>query len=147
MIKAKDLTKEPPRSPRERVGPYILLPRMADKGRAELNGTQGEYHFNCPLDQMLFSFKKVDAEEVREQLKMGLQDEQLAEWFDEHGEDKRAQDYKAWRDDLTAYRPYEDEEKRDWFVGECKPHGLDPRTTTLFEYLEADDKASFGQSA
>jgi Domain of unknown function (DUF5069) len=62
---AKDLTKEPPRSLCQRIGGYAVLARMADKGRATLNGTAGEYHFNCPLDNMLFSFKGVQAEDVK----------------------------------------------------------------------------------
>ena len=31
-----DLTKFPPRSPRVRLGGYVTLPRMLDKGRATL---------------------------------------------------------------------------------------------------------------
>ena len=54
MNTAKALTKEPPRSPRYRLGDYALMARMIDKGRADLQGSVGEYHFACPLDQMLF---------------------------------------------------------------------------------------------
>jgi Domain of unknown function (DUF5069) len=39
---AKNLTQEPPRSPRIRLGGYLLAARMIDKGRAQLNGTLGE---------------------------------------------------------------------------------------------------------
>ena len=56
MITAKDLTKEAPRSLCQRVKGYAVLARMTDKGRATINGTMGEYHFNCALDNMLFSF-------------------------------------------------------------------------------------------
>src|SRR5207249_4770630 len=42
---APDLTKRPPRSPRLRLGGYVLLPRMLDKGRAEIAGQAGEYHY------------------------------------------------------------------------------------------------------
>lgn len=38
MTKAKDLTQEPARSPRSRIGGYALLARMADKGRGTING-------------------------------------------------------------------------------------------------------------
>src|SRR5215472_6981465 len=68
---AKDLAKEPPRSLCQRIGGYAVLARMADKGRATLNGTAGEYHFNCPLDNMLFSFKGVQAEVVKNLLASG----------------------------------------------------------------------------
>jgi hypothetical protein len=48
-ISAPDLTKRAPRSPRCRLGGYALLPRMLDKGRAEIAWTNGEFPFNCPL--------------------------------------------------------------------------------------------------
>ena len=50
MTTAKDLSKVAPTSPRVRTGGYAILARMADKGRADIAGTVGEYHFNCPLD-------------------------------------------------------------------------------------------------
>ena len=57
---------------------------MADKGRATPSGTAGEYHFNCPLDNMLFSFKGVQAEDVN-LLASGATDEEIAAWFNEYG--------------------------------------------------------------
>ena len=40
-LNAPDLTKQPPRSPRVRLGGCVILPRMLDKGRALLGiGTQ-----------------------------------------------------------------------------------------------------------
>lgn len=145
MNKAKDLTKEAPRSPRLRIGGYAILARMADKGRAILNGTGGEYHFNCPLDQMLFGFKEVEGDDVKKLLESGADDEAIARWFDENGAPKTAEEVRQWSDQAEAAKPYENPEKREWFVGECEPLGLDPAKSTLFDYLEADDKASFGQ--
>ena len=34
MKNAPDLTQRPPRSPRVRLGGFVILPRMLDKGRA-----------------------------------------------------------------------------------------------------------------
>ena len=70
-IPAPDLTARPPRSPRTRLGGYALLPRMLDKGRAELVGKNGEFHFNCPVDQSLLSFIGVDAEALKAELATG----------------------------------------------------------------------------
>src|SRR5258707_13481264 len=54
---ATTLTKRPPRRPRCRLGGYAILPRMLDKGRAEIASTNGEFHYNCPLasDQELLA--------------------------------------------------------------------------------------------
>jgi hypothetical protein len=35
-----------------RLGGFALLPRMLDKCRATIAGKQGEYHYNCPNDQL-----------------------------------------------------------------------------------------------
>jgi hypothetical protein len=143
MNTAKDLSKEPARSPRIRVGGYAILARMADKGRASLNGTAGDYHFDCPVDNMLFGFKGVKGTEVKPVLESGASDEQIAAWLNTHGTPKTAAEVKAWSDSVEAERPYNNPEHREWFAGECAQLGLKPETTTLFDYLEADDLASF----
>jgi len=60
-----DLTKFPPRSPRVRLGGYVILPRMLDKGRATLAGKHGEYHYACPLDQAFLDFVGIDPAQER----------------------------------------------------------------------------------
>lgn len=143
MNLAKDLSKEPARSPRIRVGGYAILARMADKGRASLNGTAGEYHFDCPVDNMLFGFKGVKGADVSPVLESGASDEQIAAWLDTHGTPKTTAEVKAWSDSVERQRPYDNPEQREWFVSECARLGLKPESTTLFDYLEADDHATF----
>jgi hypothetical protein len=143
MIPSKNLTQEPPRSPQIRVGGYALLARMADKGRAKLNGTAGDYHFDCPVDNLLFSFKGVTGAAVEPLLAGGASDEEIATWLDTHGTRRTAAEVKAWSDLVAATLPYHQPGQRDWFAGECIRLGLKPENTTLFDYLEADDRVSF----
>jgi hypothetical protein len=143
MNTAKNLTKEPPRSPRYHLGDYALIARMIDKGRADLQGNAGEYHYACPLDQMLFEFKGVDAGEVKKLLASGATDDQVVTWFDSHGTARTAEEIKTWSNGVEGYRPYDDPEKKEWFSGECAKLGLKPESSTLVDYLEADDAASF----
>jgi len=143
MTTAKDLTKEAPRSPRKRIGDYALMARMIDKARATLNGTVGEYHFACPLDQMLFTYKGVQADDVKAVLASGASDEQVLAWFNEQGTAKSADETKKWSAGVEAYNPHDDPEKREWFDGECAALGLDPVKASLFDYLETDDRVSF----
>jgi hypothetical protein len=50
---APDLTKTSPRSPAAPLGDCkALAARALDKCRAELAGTAGPYHFNCPVDTL-----------------------------------------------------------------------------------------------
>jgi hypothetical protein len=139
----RDLTKQPPRSPRKRLGGYALMARMIDKGRADLQGNVGEYHFACPLDQMLFEFKGVKDEEVKKLLGSDATDEQVVTWFNSHGTTKTPEEIKTWSDGVEAYRPYDDPEKKDWFASECAKLGLKPESSTLVDYLDGDDAVSF----
>lgn len=143
QIQAKNLTQEAPSSPRVRVGGYALLARMADKGRASLNGNTGEYHFDCPLDNYLFGFKGVQGADVKELLAKGASNEDVAKWLDTHGTPKTAAEITAWSDYVEAANPYEIPDKKEWFAGECAKVGLDPKTSTLFTFLETDDRQSF----
>ena len=64
-ITVRDLTKQAPHSPRERAGGFVIASRAVDKCRAVLAGTPGEYHYDCPLDNMLFGFKGITGEQFK----------------------------------------------------------------------------------
>jgi hypothetical protein len=140
---AKNLTQEAPRSPRNRLGGYALMARMVDKCRATLEGKVGEYHYACPLDEMLFEFKGVKADDVKKLIGSGASDDQIVTWFNDHGTPKTSEEITAWSGGIEGYRPYDNPEKKDWFVGECAKVGLKPESSTLVDYLEADDVATF----
>ena len=65
---APDLTKNPPRSARVRLGGYTILPRMLDKGRATIAGKHGEYKYACPLDERFLEFVGIDPGALKKQL-------------------------------------------------------------------------------
>ena len=87
--KAVDLSQRPPRSPRVRLGGYVILPRMLDKGRAVIAGKAGEYKYACPLDQRFLSFVGVDPEALKKQLSLGLGDLELLEWISQNSKQPR----------------------------------------------------------
>lgn len=138
-----DLAKEAPASPRLRTGGYATLARMADKGRAEIAGNGGDYHFDCPLDNYLFGFKGVTGADVKTLIEAGKTNDEIAAWLDANGESKTEEEKTAWSDSVEAARPYDNPDMKDWFIGVCAEAKLDPATSTLFDYLEADDKLSF----
>ena len=146
-MKGKNLTTEAPASPRPRIGGYVILGRTADKCRALLWGNIGEYHFDCPLDNVLFGFKGVKGDDFKAEVARGASDEELAAWLDAHGEKKTPQEVKTWSDQTEQWSMYqaEDPEKRDYFIEECTKLGLDPAKSSVFDWLEADDKASYAK--
>jgi hypothetical protein len=146
-VSGKDLTKEAPRSPRTRVGGYAILGRTLDKCRALIGGNIGEYHFDCPLDNMLFGFKDVRGDDFKAEVEKGASDADMAKWLDTHGEKKTPDAVKRWADEMEKANPlYNNPEKRDYYIEETRKLGLDPATTPLFDWLEADDKASFAMA-
>lgn len=101
---AKDLSKAFPRSPRETIGGYVLAARMLDKCRAELNGTAGEYHYNCPLDNMFLSFAGLDAEAFKDFVATGASDEQVGEWIKSHAKQTSREEVVLWNNKLRDTR-------------------------------------------
>lgn len=139
---AKDLTIEAPASPGKRVGGYVILARLADKARAHfLGGKLGDYHTNCPLDHLLLDWKGVDYEPIKQKILAGATDEEIARYLDAHGTPKTPEETKAWSDSMVAMNPYDRPERRAWYEDETRKLGLDPATTPMFAWLDADDKA------
>lgn len=79
---AKDLNQEPPRSPRNLMGGYVILSRCLDKCRSFLLGINGEYNFwPCSLCSQLEAFTGIDHDELKEFVATGATDEEVANWF------------------------------------------------------------------
>jgi hypothetical protein len=144
-VNAKNLTQQAPTSPRKRTGGYAILSRMADKARADIAGTRGDYHTDCPLDHMLLDWKGVEYAGVRKALDGGASDEEIARHVDGNGTKKTAEEVKAWSESVEKSSMHGHPEKGGYFDGECQKLGLDPAKTSTFDWLEADDRASFGK--
>jgi len=102
---APDLTKEFPRSPRAMVGGFVVAARTLDKCRATLAGTNGEYHFDCPLDRTFFDFAGVDSDAFRDFVGTGADDEEVGQWIKEHTSVKDATDVAIWNNKMRCTRP------------------------------------------
>jgi len=143
MNTTNDLTKHAPRSPRIRLGGYSIIARCLDKGRASLAGTVGDYHFDCPLDNVLFAFKGVTGNEIRTLLTEGKNDNDVVLWLNAHGTPKTDSEITEWSTRFEHNSPFTNPEKKEWFSTECKSLGLNPEKTTLCEMLEEDDRQTF----
>ena len=142
-IIAKDLTKQAPHSPRERVGGFVIAERTTDKCRANLAGKLGEYHYDCPLDNMLFSFKGITAQQFTAAVTTAANYDDVGAWLQANGTPKTAVEIKTWSDGVEAASMYKDPKRQAYFVENCKKVGINPATSSTFDWLEADDRASF----
>ncbi|MEO8043401.1 MAG: DUF5069 domain-containing protein [Spartobacteria bacterium] len=145
-ISAPDLTQRPPRSPRVRLGGYVLLPRMLDKGRAEIAGKSGEFHYNCPLDQRFVEFVGIDPAALREELAAGKGDGEILAWVNETAQHKRTPwEIEQWSDYMQRRGPESDAETRGYFgetLGKISQTREDIQTWA--DLLDLDDYFTFG---
>jgi hypothetical protein len=58
-----DMTNGVPRSPYEKLGRIVFLPRAIDKGRADLDGRLGDYYSKTGFSKVLFDFLGVSADD------------------------------------------------------------------------------------
>jgi hypothetical protein len=142
---APDLAKYPPRSPRTRLGGFVHLPRLIDKARAAVAGTNGDYHYDCPVDAHFWAFTGIKARAFLQQVKAGKGDGELLAYVLAHATPQRTPgDIAAWS---------------AWFENRA-PGGVDGRQffnevhrknapgrediATWFDWLELDDFVTFG---
>jgi Domain of unknown function (DUF5069) len=145
---APDLTQRPPRSPYVRLGGYVILPRMLDKGRATIAGKHGEYHYACPMDQRFLEFAGINADALKKQLAAGKGDTDILAWIQKNGKHKRTDSEVASWSELAAQRGPADTDSREFFNNLHKtaaPKRED--IMTWFDLLDADDHFSFGGKA
>jgi hypothetical protein len=142
-----DLTKQAPHSPRECIAGFAIASRTTDKCRASITGKLGEYHYDCPLDNMLFSFKGINGAQFKTAVRAAKNYEDVGTWLQANGTMKTPAEIKAWSDEVQAASMMKNPEKRAYFTEECKKLGLDPETSSTFDWLEADDYASFKRKA
>ena len=142
---APDLTQRPPRSPRVRLGGYVILARCLDKGRATLAGKNGEYNFACPVDQRFFEFAGIKATDLKKQLAIGKGDGEVLEWIAAHSTTKPT----PW--EIAQWSAYQNEhgptnpETREYFNKSLAKFSTTREDVlTWFDLLDLDDYASFG---
>ena len=145
---APDLTKQAPRSARVRLGGYVILPRMLDKGRATINGKNGEYHYACPMDQRFLTFVGLDPEALKKELANGKGDGDILEWIQNNAKNKRSDaEIWAWSQHAEQRVP-SDAESRKYFNDlheKAAPKRED--VNGWFDLLDLDDYVSFGGKA
>src|SRR5450432_4193456 len=116
-ISAPDLTNRPPRSPRCRLGGYVILPRVLDKGRATIAGLNGEFTYDASFDQHLINFLGFDPAALLEQLRAGLGDGEILSWLNAHARHQRTPwEIEQWSQYMLRRGPDSDEETLVFFL-------------------------------
>ena len=115
---AKDLSKEPPRSPRAMLGDVVILARCLDKCRSFLLGINGEYNFwPCSLCEQLEIFSGVNHDDFKDFVATGATDEEAGEWFRKNMKVQRAIEIIRWNNKMRDMRLSEmDDEAQEYLA-------------------------------
>jgi hypothetical protein len=103
-VNSLDLSKEFTRSPRATLAGYVIAARTLDKCRAVIAGTAGEYHFDCPLDQLFLTFAGITAENFKAFVTTGADNAAVAEWIQATATEHTQEELVQWNNDLRSKR-------------------------------------------
>ena len=145
-----DLTQRPPRSPRVRLGGYVFLPRILDKGRASVAGKIGEYRFGAKsMDRHFFNFVGLEPDALKNEIAKGGGDLELLTWIQANAKHQRQPwEIAAWSEYHLRRTPDSDHETLTDFAEEVKKFNpLREDINTWFDLLDLDDYCSFGGKA
>ena len=142
-----DLTQHAPRSPRVRLGGYVILPRMLDKCRATLAGKVGEYEYGCSLDRYFLEFVGIDPAALKEEVAKGKGDGEVLAWIRTHARHPRLPHeiaaFSQWHEGRVPMTPDRRAKMSD--LQATTPAGAARDDIgTWFDLLDLDDHASFG---
>jgi hypothetical protein len=141
---AKDLTKDYPRSPRDLLAGYVIGMRTLDKCRAFLNNSIGEYHFNCPLDNMFFEFTGISADNFKDFVATGATDEEVADWVAKHAKPHPRIEIIKWNNHRRYQRLSEMgdhiQEYMEDYIPQFVPAHLRHHIDYFFDIYDAEEK-------
>jgi hypothetical protein len=146
---APNLAQRPPRSPRVRLGGYVVLARILDKGRAEIAGTAGEYKYNNPGDYHWFRFSGITPEALKAELATDKGDGEMLAWIQENAPNKHTPwEIQQWSAYFSERSPDSDVETLEMFAGRIAQFNKTREDVkTWFDLLDLDDHVTFGGSA
>lgn len=136
-----DLTKAPPRAPREEIGGLCMLPRMIDVARAKLpGGNIGTYQIGRGLSGRVLAHLGIEISEFLEAVRTATTDEEVAARFcgRKTAAENRLLNLRL-RGATVADVPDDLRSSFEQFYGKDLPP--DRR---VFDVLEEDDRRAFG---
>lgn len=149
LISAPDLTQRPPRSPRCRLGGYVTLPRMLDKGRATILGRNGEFIYNASFDQHIINFLRFDPEALLQELAAGKSDKEILEWLKTNAEFQPSPwEIEQWSDYMIRRTPDSDADTLIFFYRRVRLFSKTREDIkTWMDLIDLDDFVTFGGQA
>ncbi|MGB6520845.1 MAG: DUF5069 domain-containing protein [Candidatus Cybelea sp.] len=134
-----DLTKEYPRSVRDKWQGVVQLGRAVDKGKAKARGNVGEYHYNCPMDEAVFGFLAIDHEQLLDSIRNAKSDAEIEAFTQPFVDAKSREEIERWNHEWLSREPQGESAKA--FQGLREQIASDRTDVTTWpDLLDIDEK-------
>jgi hypothetical protein len=141
---APDLTKDVPASPHAMLGGYVLAKRAVDKCRADIAGTIGEYHSDCPLDNIFLGFAEIKFADFKVQLESGADDAAVGKWIEANAKKRERIEIIKWNNEWRYKRMGELPDNLQEFMEDYVPKNVPPElihhVRYFFDIYDAEEK-------
>jgi len=130
-----------PRSPYEKLGRYVHLPRLIDKARLHRKGLLDGYNYKTVgFDKHLLAFLKIDGDAFEEAANRLDDDGAILDWIRRNGVKHSPDEIDEWNEAMTTRHP-DTAAKRARFVHFLKEAGGEGRKDirTYFDLIEFDE--------
>ena len=130
-----------PRSPYQKLGGYVHLPRLIDKARLARKGLLNGYNYKTVgFDKHLLAFLKIDGDAFEETVSRLEDDDAILKWVEQNAKKHSAEAIEQWNQAMISRHP-DTAAKKARFNHFLKEAGGDGRKDigTYFDLIEFDE--------
>jgi len=130
-----------PRSPYEKLGGYVHLPRLIDKAKLHRQGLLDGYNYKTVgFDKHLLTFLKLDGDAFEEAANRLEDDNAILKWVQENGAMRSSEAVEQWNQAMISRHP-DTAAKRARFTHFLREAGGEGREDirTYFDLIEFDE--------
>jgi len=130
-----------PRSPYEKLGGYVHLPRLIDKARLHRKGLLDGYNYkNVGFDKHLLAFLRIDGDAFEEVANKVDTDHAVLVWLQENSAKHSPEEIEQWNQAMMARHP-DTAAKKARFLHFLKEAGGERRKDirTYFDLIDFDE--------
>ncbi|MGI9087283.1 MAG: DUF5069 domain-containing protein [Chthoniobacterales bacterium] len=130
-----------PRSPYDRLGGYVHLPRLIDKAKLHRQGLLNGYNYKTVgFDKHLLAFLKLNPDAFEEAANRLENDRAILEWIEENGAQHSPEAIDGWNQAMISRHP-DSAVKKARFLHFLKEAGGEGRQDigTYFDLIEFDE--------
>jgi Domain of unknown function (DUF5069) len=130
-----------PRSPYEKLGGYVHLPRLIDKARLHLKGLLNGYNYKTVgFDKHLLAFLEIDGDAFEKIVNDLDEDDAILKWVQTNGTQHSPEAIEQWNHAMISRHP-DTAAKKARFLHFLKESGGEGRKDirTYFDLIEFDE--------